>query len=74
MFFNIVLNGEVAKQKTKNTTSILFLQRELIVFTVKGKAIELKSRICWFESSLPHKIPAGNCRITIQRENVKCLQ
>jgi hypothetical protein len=70
MFFKIY--GEVAKQKTKNTTSILFLQRELIVFTVIGKAIELKSIDYRFDSCLPHKYyPKG---YNVQWENVKCLQ
>ena len=52
-FFKIF--GGIAKTNTTNTIPILSTQRELVVFTVTGKAIELKSIICRFESCFPHK-------------------
>ena len=94
--------SEMFDTKSKNTTntiSLLSLQRELVVFTVKtANAIELKSinlqvRVLLSpqifrhaRSSLLRKqrnrvsgipgCPCGNTnfRVTIQRENGKCLQ
>lgn len=80
MFFNIVLIWGDSKQKTKNTISLLSLQRELVVFTVIGKAICIENNRMQVQILLsPQLIPGCPCgntnfRVTIQRENEKCLQ
>jgi hypothetical protein len=58
MFFNMVLYGEIAKIKQQILSHCSPYRENLKVFTVKGKAIELKSMICRFEACSPHKIPS----------------
>jgi hypothetical protein len=47
--------GRCANTKTKNTKKILFLQRELVVFTVKVKQLSFEDNVCGFDSHPPHK-------------------